>query len=317
MHRRRRAIDESLPMETPEFKTAFEPARGRAVEAAPGILRVTANNPGPFTFHGTNSYIAGKRSVVVIDPGPEDEAHLQTLLEAIGGRDVSHILVTHTHVDHSPLAARLRQITGAPVLAEGPHRPARPLNIGEINPLDASADRDFAPDIALAHGDLIEAEDFTFEAVHTPGHTANHMAFALSGQNLLFSGDHVMAWATSIVAPPDGAMSDYMASLDTLLARPETLYLPGHGGPVTKAHEFVRALRAHRKMRESAILGRVRTGERTIPKIVAAIYKDTDPRLHGAAALSVLAHMEDLLASGRIRSSGPASLEGEYEPAPE
>jgi glyoxylase-like metal-dependent hydrolase (beta-lactamase superfamily II) len=304
-------------METPEFKTAFEPAHGSAVQAAPDILRVTANNPGPFTFHGTNSYVAGRRSVAVIDPGPDDEAHLRVLLEAIGGRDVSHILVTHTHVDHSPLAARLKQITGAPVLAQGPHRPARPLNLGEINALDASADRDFMPDIALAHRDLVEAEDFTFEAVHTPGHTANHMAFAIAGQNLLFSGDHVMAWATSIVAPPDGAMSDYMASLDTLLARAETLYLPGHGGPVTKAHEFVRALRAHRRMRESAILGRVRAGDRTIGKIVSAIYKDTDPRLHGAAALSVLAHMEDLLASGRIISDGPASLAGHYEPAPE
>jgi glyoxylase-like metal-dependent hydrolase (beta-lactamase superfamily II) len=302
-------------METPQFMTAFEPAHGSAVEAAPGVLRITANNPGPFTFHGTNSYIVGRRSVVVIDPGPDDdEAHLRTLLEAIGGRDVSHILVSHTHVDHSPLAAKLKQITGAPVLAEGPHRPARPLNIGEVNTLDASADRDFMPDIALAHGDLVRADDFTFEAVYTPGHTANHMAFSIPEQSLLFSGDHVMAWATSIVAPPDGAMSDYMASLDTLLARSETLYLPGHGGPVTKAPEFVRALRAHRKMRESAILGRVRAGDRTIPQIVRAIYKDTDPRLHGAAALSVLAHMEDLLASGRILSAGPASLEGEYEP---
>jgi glyoxylase-like metal-dependent hydrolase (beta-lactamase superfamily II) len=287
------------------------------VEAAPDVLRVTANNPGPFTFHGTNSYVAGRNSVVVIDPGPDDEAHLAALLEAIGGRAVSHILVTHTHVDHSPLAARLKESTGAPVLAQGPHRPARPLAIGEVNPLDASADHAFAPDIALAHGDAVKAEDFTFEAVYTPGHTANHMAFAIPSKGLLFSGDHVMAWATSIVAPPDGAMSDYMDSLDRLLARPETFYLPGHGGPVVRAHEFVRALRTHRKMRETAILTRVRAGDRTIPKIVSVIYKDTDSRLHGAAALSVLAHMEDLLASGRIVSSGPASLDGEYEPGPE
>lgn len=304
-------------METPEFKTAFEPAHGKAVEAAPDVLRVTANNPGPFTFHGTNSYVAGRRSVVVIDPGPPDEAHLEALLGAISGRDVSHILVTHTHVDHSPLAARLKEITGAPVLAEGPHRPARPLAIGEINPLDASADHGFEPDIKLAHGDLVEGGEFTFEAVYTPGHTANHMAFAIPSMGLLFSGDHVMAWATSIVAPPDGAMSDYMDSLDRLLARAETFYLPGHGGPVTKAHEFVRALRAHRKMRETAILTRVRSGDRTIKQIVSAIYKDTDPRLHGAAALSVLAHMEDLVASGRIVSGGPAALEGVYEPGPE
>jgi glyoxylase-like metal-dependent hydrolase (beta-lactamase superfamily II) len=301
-------------METPEFKTAFEPEYGSAVEAAPGVLRITANNPGPFTFHGTNSYVAGRESVVVIDPGPEDEPHFEALLRAIGGRDVSHILVTHTHMDHSPLAARLSRQTGAPVLAQGPHRTARPLSIGEVNPLDASADHAFHPDVLLSHGDSIETGEFTFEAVHTPGHTANHMAFAIPALGLLFSGDHVMAWATSIVAPPDGAMADYMDSLDRLLARPETFYLAGHGGPVTKAHEFVRALRAHRKMRETAILTRVRAGDRTIRQIVSVIYKDTDPRLHGAAALSVLAHMEDLVASGRIVSSGPASLEGEYAP---
>jgi glyoxylase-like metal-dependent hydrolase (beta-lactamase superfamily II) len=304
-------------METPQFRTDFEADYGKAVEAAPDVLRVTANNPGPFTFHGTNSYVAGRESVAVIDPGPQDDAHLAALLEAIGGRPVSHILVTHTHVDHSPLAARLKEITGAKVLAQGPHRPARPLYTGEVNPLDASADHAFAPDVALAHGDVFEAGEMTFEAVFTPGHTANHMAFAVPAMNLLFSGDHVMAWATSIVAPPDGAMSDYMDSLDRLLARPETFYLPGHGGPVTRAHEFVRALRTHRKMRESAILTRVRAGDRSIRQIVSAIYKDTDPRLHGAAALSVLAHVEDLLAAGRIVSDGPASLEGEYGPGPE
>jgi glyoxylase-like metal-dependent hydrolase (beta-lactamase superfamily II) len=301
--------------ENPQFKLEFEAAHGRAVEAAPGILRVTANNPGAFTFHGTNSYVAGADTVSVIDPGPNDAAHLQTLLSAIDGRRVTHILVTHTHVDHSPLAPVLQELTGAEILAEGPHRPARELHLGEINPLDASADMAFRPDRALAHGERFVAGGMEFEAIFTPGHTANHMAFAMPKSGIVFSGDHVMAWATSIVAPPDGAMADYMASLETMLVRNDAQYLPGHGGPVTKPAEFVRALRAHRKMREAAILARVRAGDRTIRQIVKVIYKDTDPRLHGAAALSVFAHMEELLANGKVATHGPAALEGAYEPA--
>ncbi len=301
--------------QSPEFKLEFDPAHGRAVEVAPGILRVTANNPGPFTFHGTNSYVAGRDAVVVVDPGPPDPSHLAALLQAINGRPVSHILVTHTHVDHSPLSRRLSELTGAPVLAQGPHRPARELHLGEINPLDASADNEFNPDRPLADGERIEADGMTFEALFTPGHTANHMAFALEGSGIVFSGDHVMAWATSIVAPPDGSMVQYMASLERMLTRSDAMYLPGHGGPVNKPSEFVRALRAHRRMRETAILSRVRAGDRTIGDIVRVIYRDTDPRLHGAAALSVLAHMEDLLHSGKVVSDGPASLEGHYTAA--
>src|SRR5690606_12396077 len=174
---------------------------------APGVARVTVNNPSAFTFHGTNSYIVGTDTLAVIDPGPENEDHLRALLKAIDGRPVSHILVSHTHVDHSPLAARLQAETGATIVAEGPHRSARPLRIGEVNPLDASGDMSFKPDIAIADGELVEGDGWTMRAVFTPGHAANHMAFALEGTGVLFSADHVMAWSTSIVAPPDGAMS--------------------------------------------------------------------------------------------------------------
>lgn len=298
----------------PQFDLAFEAAHGEAVAVSPNVARITARNPGPFTFHGTNSYLVGRRTLAVIDPGPDDEAHLQALLAAIGKRDVSHILVTHTHADHSPLAGRLARLTGATVLGEGAHRPARALHIGEANPLDASADRQFEPDIRLRHGDKIAGEGWTLETVATPGHAANHLAFALADEGVLFSGDHVMAWSTSIVAPPDGAMADYMASLETVLARPERTYLPGHGGALVNAREFVRALRTHRRMREAAILARVVAGDRNIPAIVRAIYRDTDPRLHGAAALSVLAHVEDLVAAGKIACDGPPSLGGEYAP---
>lgn len=297
------------------FRANFEPRYGEAVPIADKIERITAPNKSAFTFHGTNSYLVGGREVAVIDPGPSGHpAHYKTLMKALSGRTVSHILVTHTHIDHSPLARRLARETGAPVYAEGPHRAARDLHIGETNPLEASGDKDFVPDVPIADGARIEGRDFALTAIHTPGHTTNHMVFAMDGGKIIFSGDHVMAWATSIVAPPDGDMADYMASLKTLLARPEHVYFPGHGGRLNRAKEFIRGLHAHRKMRETAILHRLRRGDRTIPEIVAVLYKDTDPRLHGAAALSVFAHLEHLIETGKAVSGGPPSLEGEYRP---
>lgn len=298
-----------------EFDTRFEPRHGEAVEAAPTVRRVTAPNASPFTFHGTNTYIVGgSGALAVIDPGPNDEAHLQALMQAIGGQPVSHVLVSHTHRDHSPLAARLAELTGAQTAAEGPHRPARPLEIGEINPLDATADTEFRPDITLADQALIEGDGWALRAVHTPGHTANHCAFALESTGITFSADHVMAWSTTIVAPPDGAMADYMSSLDRLIARDDRLLLPGHGGPVRNPRAFMRGLKAHRKMRERAILERLQSGEHHVAEIVKSIYRDTDPRLHGAAALSVLAHLEDLVRRGRVRAEDTPSLETRFYP---
>jgi len=297
-----------------DFDNHFEPAHGEAIEVAPGVRRITADNPSAFTFHGTNSYILGTDTLAVIDPGPVSENHFQALLRAIGGRPVSHIFVSHTHADHSPLARQLKEATGSKVYAEGPHRPARPLRIGEINPLDASADTEFMPDVSLADGELVEGDGWSLRAIYTPGHTANHLAFALEGTGILFSADHVMAWATTIVAPPDGAMSDYMASLDKLMERDYTLYLPGHGGPVRQPSAFLRGLKTHRRMRERAILERLRSGDRTIPEMVAAIYRDTDPRLHNAAGLSVLAHLEDMVARGLVEAEGEPSIGGIFIP---
>ena len=221
-------------------------------------------------------------------------------------------LLPHTHIDHSPLAAKLKSITGAQTWAQGPHRTARKLHIGETNALDASGDKEFMPDHFVDHGQIIEGDGWALEALLTPGHAMNHVCYAHVGQGQIFSGDHVMGWATSIVAPPDGAMSDYMASLDIMIARQEAVYFPGHGGRLEKAREFSRALRAHRKMRETAILSRIRKGDRTIRDVVSVIYKETDPRLHGAAGLSVLAHIEDLMAKGLVRGDGPASIDGTY-----
>lgn len=297
-----------------KFDTDFDPSYGQGVTVAPDVLRITAKNPSPFTFYGTNSYIVGRKTLAVIDPGPDDDAHLKTLLKAIADRPVSHIFVSHTHRDHSPLAAQLKRRTGAIVLAQGPHRPARPLRIGEINPLDASADTNFNPDIALPDDKMVDGDGWAIRTVLTPGHTANHSAFALEGTGILFSADHVMAWATSIVAPPDGAMADYMASLDRLIERDDRLLLPGHGGPVTAPRSFMRELKTHRRMREHAILGQIRRGDRTIKDMVKAIYRDTDPRLHGAAGLSVLAHLEDLVARGLVSTDGDPAIDGIFAP---
>ncbi|MBZ9965017.1 MBL fold metallo-hydrolase [Mesorhizobium sp. BR1-1-2] len=297
-----------------EFDTSFNPCYGQGVSVAPDVQRITARNPSPFTFHGTNSYVVGRDTLAVIDPGPDEEVHLRTLLDVIAGRPVSHIFVSHTHRDHSPLAARLKQHTRAQVLAEGPHRPARPLHTGEINTLDASADTAFVPDVALPDGGLVAGDGWAIRTVLTPGHTANHAAFALEGTGILFSADHVMAWATSIVAPPDGAMADYMASLDRLIERGDRLLLPGHGGPVTAPRGFMRGLKTHRKMRERAILERIRVGDRTIADMVKAIYRDTDPRLHGAAGLSVLAHLEDLVARGLVATDAAPAIDGVFTP---
>jgi glyoxylase-like metal-dependent hydrolase (beta-lactamase superfamily II) len=304
-----------MRMTSMDFERDFDPAYGRAVAIGDQVRRMTVPNGGPFTFHGTNSYIVGRGDVAVIDPGPDDPEHIEAILRATKGERIRQILITHTHRDHSPGAARLKALTGATLLGEGPHRLSRPLATGEINMLDASGDMDFVPDRALADGDRIEGDGWALTAIATPGHAANHLAFALEGTPLLFSGDHVMKWATTIVAPPDGAMSDYMASLDKLAERPETIYLPGHGGPVEDAPSFVRGLKAHRRMREAAIIDRIGRGDRTIADVVAAIYRDTPTALHGAAALSVFAHLEDLVARGRLRAPEGVTLVGTFEPA--
>src|SRR5436309_9506163 len=278
----------------------------------PGVRRMLCNNPSPFTFKGTVSYIVGKGKVAIIDPGPEDAAHIAALLEAVRGETVTHIFVTHTHRDHSPAAARIKAATGALLLAEGPHRAARPLNVGEAPRLEASNDTEFRPDRALADGETVAGSGWTIEAVATPGHTANHMAFALKEANLLFSGDHVMAWSTPLVAPPDGAMSDYMASLQKLARRSESLYLPGHGGAVRGAPQFVQAYIRHRERRETAILRALAAGEADIPTLVRTIYVGLDRRLVKTAGLSVFAHLEDLVARGPVATDGEPSIEGRY-----
>ena len=294
------------------FDKSFDLAPGRVEEVMPGVRRIVADNPGPFTFKGTLTYVLGRGKVAIIDPGPEDENHVRAVLDAVRGETVTHIFVTHTHRDHSPATPAIKAATGATVYAEGPHRASRPLNAGEAPRMEASNDTDFRPDHALADGDVVSGDGWSLEAVTTPGHTANHMAFALKDSDLMFSGDHVMGWSTTIVAPPDGAMADYMGSLNKLTARKESVYLPGHGGAIREAPRFVAGLILHRKAREASILHRLAKGATDIATIVRAVYIGLDPRLVKAAGFSVLAHMEDLVARGAVVTDGPPSINGVY-----
>jgi glyoxylase-like metal-dependent hydrolase (beta-lactamase superfamily II) len=294
------------------FDTRPPAQADECVRVSPLVRRIVANNSGPITFTGTCSYIVGAGRVAIIDPGPDDPAHVEALLRAVRNETVTHILVTHTHKDHSPAAQAVRAATGAMVVGCSPHRSARPLFEGETNLLETSSDRDYTPDRELAEGDAVTGPGWSLAAVATPGHMANHLAFALAEERALFSGDHVMAWSTTVVAPPDGSMSDFMASLDKLKGREETVYWPGHGGPVQDPQRFVRVLIHHRRQREVSILNRLAAGDRTIPAIVAAIYQGLKPALVGAAGLSVFAHLEDLVARGLVTTEGMPSLDGEY-----
>ncbi len=294
------------------FNKAFDFKPDTAREVAPGVRAMVANNPGPFTFKGTMSYIIGRGKVAILDPGPDDDAHVAALLDAVRNETVTHIFVTHTHRDHSPAVPKIKAATGATVYAQGPHRLARPLHIGETHRLDASADMDFRPDVALPDGEVVSGNGWTLEAVTTPGHTGNHMAYAFKEADLLFAGDHVMGWSTTIVAPPDGAMSDYMASLEKLARRSEPLYLSGHGAPIPEAPRYVQHLIRHRQAREASLLHRLGKGAADIPTLVRAVYIGLDPRLNAAAGLSVLAHLEDMVARGTVKTEGPPSIAGTY-----
>ncbi len=276
-----------------QFDRTFNAQPGEVVEIRPGIRRITAPNPGPMTFTGTNSYLIGTSRLAVIDPGPESDEHLTALMAAIGDAPVDAIAVTHTHRDHSPLARALQTQTGAPIVGADVHHFAREQRPGDA-PVDISADTDHAPQAVLAHHDTVGVEGLTLTALATPGHTMNHLCYALDDEGIVFSGDHVMAWSTSLVAPPDGAMTPYLDSLQMLLNRSDTLYLPGHGARLNDPRSYMEALFAHRMQRESAILEALALDSVDIGGLVDRLYEGLDPRLRLAAGLSVLAHLERL-----------------------
>ncbi|MFK4793398.1 MBL fold metallo-hydrolase [Sphingobium sp. ZW T5_29] len=263
---------------------------GTLLQISPRIGRVLAPNPSHFTYTGTQTYLVGTADLAVIDPGPQDEDHLAALVAAIGDRPVRAILCTHTHRDHSPAARPLSLRTGAPVIG------CAPLMLEDDGPrADAAFDPSYDPDRILADGEQVAGVDWTLEAVTTPGHTSNHLCFALLQENALFTGDHVMGWSTSVISPPDGDMADYMRSMQRLLDRDDAVYYPAHGAPVPNPRRLVRGMMGHRKQREGQIIRFLeRNGVSEIPAMVAEMYKGVDPRLHPAAGRSVLAHLIDL-----------------------
>ena len=286
---------------------AFE--YGRCDLVSPLIRRVIADNPGPFTYVGTGTYIVGRGTVAVIDPGPDLDGHLQALLAALEGERVSHILVTHHHSDHSPLARPLKAVTGAVIHGRRAPHLAAP-DPGLI--LEAGEDDGFRPDVEIADGDVFEGPGWTLRALATPGHTSNHVCFALDEENALFSGDHVMGWSTTVITPPDGDMGDYFASLDKVKARGFDTLWPTHGAPVRDVAPFVQAYADHRRAREAQVLAALAAGPTTIKAMVPTLYATVDPRLHPAAAMSVLAHVLLLVKEGSVTCEGEAGLESRY-----
>jgi glyoxylase-like metal-dependent hydrolase (beta-lactamase superfamily II) len=294
------------------FVRAFDFEYGRCDQVSPLIQRVIASNPGPFTFTGTGTYIVGRDApgagVAVIDPGPIDEAHLESLLAAVDGRTVTHVLVTHTHRDHAPLARPFAERTGAPILAMRP--PERLTHAS--GSLDEEEDEAFAPDVVLTGGERTRGDGWALTSVATPGHASNHMAFALEEENALFCGDHVMGWSTTVVAPPDGDMADYMASLDAVIATGFETLFPTHGAPINRPGAFLEAYRTHRLEREAQIEARLAAGDRTIAEMVPTLYSAVDQRLWPAARLSVWAHLIKLVQEGRASADGEPTLTASY-----
>jgi len=296
-----------MPVEIP-FRRDFAFEYGRLESVAPGIRRIVAGNPGPFTFRGTGTYVVGEGEVAVIDPGPDLAEHVEALLAGLSGERISHILVTHTHRDHSPAAAAVKAATGAPTYGFGPHAGGRR---GEAA-VEEGGDWDFAPDITVGDGEEIAGPGWRFEAVHTPGHTSNHLCFALPDAGILFSGDHVMGWSTSVIAPPDGDMAAYMASLDKLLHRRDAVYWPTHGPAITEPHAHVRAFIAHRREREAGILECLAAGIGRVDAMVERLYVGLSLNLKRAAGRSVLAHLIDLAGRGIATTDDELTTEATY-----
>jgi glyoxylase-like metal-dependent hydrolase (beta-lactamase superfamily II) len=287
------------------FNRILDADYGQVTVLSPLVRRVIAHNPSPFTFHGTGTYIVGHGQVAVIDPGPDLPAHVEAIQHALLGEQVSHILITHTHADHSPAAAALRAVTGAATYAFGPH-PS-----GEEG-VEAGADTSFQPDHLLKEGDALSGPGWTIDVLHTPGHISNHLCFALREEHALFSGDHVMGWSTTVIVPPDGHMGDYLRNLTRLLDRDDAIYYPTHGAPIEQPREFVRGLIGHRRRREADIFACVQEGIGSIDDIVARLYRDVPRHLHAAAAQSVRAHLIHLMEAGQVSLDDTAPGEPRY-----
>jgi glyoxylase-like metal-dependent hydrolase (beta-lactamase superfamily II) len=281
---------------------------GEVDRLTPLIRRVIARNPTPFTFHGTGTYIIGRGEVAVMDPGPDMPEHIDAILAALEpGETVSHILITHTHNDHSPGAAPLQQRTGAKTFGFGPHGSGRPEGM-----VEEGGDRNFHPDVRLRDGDVVSGPGWTIKAIHTPGHCSNHLCYRLREERALFTGDHVMGWSTTVVSPPDGDMQAYMRSLGRLIAAEDAILWPTHGPPITDPQPFLKAYLAHRVDREKQVLEVLAGGPKTISDLVDVLYATLDKRLIPAARRNILAHLIALVETARARCDGPPTLESTY-----
>jgi glyoxylase-like metal-dependent hydrolase (beta-lactamase superfamily II) len=281
---------------------------GRVEQVSPLVRRIIANNPGPFTFTGTGVYIIGHGDVCVIDPGPDLADHFEALKAALAAETISHVLVTHSHMDHSPLAHPLARWAGCSVLASGE------ISVpgdSEVR-MEAGDDARFRPDAALSDGTLIEGQGWTIEAIATPGHTSGHICYALLEENCLFSGDHIMGWSTTVISPPDGDMDDYLTSLEKIAARNFTTIWPTHGPPITEPKPFVDAYIAHRLDREAQIIAQLEAGQTKIKEFVPIMYANVDSRLWPAACHSVMAHVARLVKNGQVGVSDGAGIDATY-----
>ena len=285
-----------------KFDTDFEPKTGQLVTIAPGLARITAPNSGPFTFTGTNTFIVGDENIGIIDPGPDDDDHLKAIIGAVAGRTVTAILLTHTHKDHSNLVRRLTTEINAPIWFEGAHHLSRPRRTFEFNPLSGACDWRLTPDRKLIDGEIIQFGKTALKVIATPGHCANHLAFGVVDTDFMLTGDHVMGWSSTLVATPDGSMADYLSSLDRLLELEWNHYLPAHGGAIKKGRDFAKALKAHRIMRNTQILDALAAKGLTATDLLNQIYPKTQGRLRFAARLTLSAHLEFLVQTGKVSS---------------
>ncbi|WP_082735541.1 MBL fold metallo-hydrolase [Polycladidibacter stylochi] len=294
------------------FDQNFEPRYGQAVSVRDGLLRITCNNPSPLTFHGTNSYLVGKDRLILVDPGPVNEQHLTALLDAIDGRPLDAILITHCHVDHSPLAVKLKELTNAPIWGCAQYSRAPAFEELSTTIMDGSNDANYAPDRVLEDGEHLTLAGSRLKVIATPGHTMNHLCFSLLDYGVILSGDHVMGWSTTVVAPPDGDMASYMASLNKLGEQGELRYFPAHGGEIHRPLSYLKALAAHRRTRENAILSAVQNGCFTVSHITDKVYSGLETKLIAAASLNVLAHLQHLYDQKLITYEGPISFDSHF-----
>jgi glyoxylase-like metal-dependent hydrolase (beta-lactamase superfamily II) len=300
------------------FVPPIEVTYGAVDQLSPLVRRIVAENPSKYTYLGTGTYIVGQGDVAVIDPGPALDAHRDALAAALSGERVRAILVTHCHGDHSPLSKWLKEESGAPTYAFGPHGalPEPEDQDGEMKPEEVT-DIEFEPDVRLADGEVVAGDGWTFTALHTPGHTSNHLCYALAEESTVFTGDHVMGWSTTVISPPDGNMGDYIESLRKLLGRDDAMLRPTHGGPVTDVRPYLEAYLAHRLEREASVLRVVRDGLTQIPDMVAVLYADVREELHKAAGRSVFSHLVKLVNEGQVAvaDGGVPHLDSTYVPA--